>query len=41
MNEIIDVEYKVIESIEEKSTEILTAEANNLWNRWKLSAPLD
>lgn len=33
MNEIIDVEYKVIESLEEKSTEILTAEANNLWEQ--------
>lgn len=33
MNEIIDVEYKIVESLEEKSTETLTAEANNLWEQ--------
>lgn len=33
MNEIIDVEYKEITDLSEKTTEELTAEANTLWNQ--------
>lgn len=33
MNEIIDVEYKEVIDLSDKSTEELTAEANTLWNQ--------
>ena len=33
MNEIIDVEYKEVINLSDKTTEELTAEANTLWNQ--------
>ena len=33
MNEIIDVEYKELGPLEDKSTETLTIETNNLWQQ--------
>ena len=33
MNEIIDVEYKEIESLGQKSTPELTTEVNTLWHQ--------